>query len=293
MRDSYPFPLLPGHKSHPKWVGDHFETEAGDLQLLEYSENFSGWSDDLTLLHEVAVGNQHPIDIASRCDAMMQVSKYINTDSKVIMEIGCSSGFFLADLNEAFPQNYIIGVDVVRAPLLQLAKILPGIPLMRFDLLKCPLRERSIDSLVLLNVLEHIEDDVMAIQKAFSILAPGGVVIIEVPAAPFLYDSYDAELHHFRRYSMRDLSSKLIRSGFQIERASHLGFLLFPAFLIAKLAGKCSFLPQRKRGVKERSGGSSKSLFVKFAMALEMRYLSKFSLPFGIRILITARRPSV
>ena len=130
----------------------------------------------------------------------VQVKKYIPSDNAVIMEIGCSSGFLIQDLVKFFPQAVIIGADVVKAPLYQLARKFPGIPLLRFDLLRCPLPDQSVDVLIMLNVLEHIEDDLGALQKAFNLLNPGGILIIEVPASPGLYSDYDRELRHFRRY---------------------------------------------------------------------------------------------
>ena len=70
-------------------------------------------------------------------------------------------------------------------PLYRLAKALPGVPLMRFDLLQCPLPAASIDVLIMLNVLEHIEDDGGALRKAFALLKPGGHLI-----------SLEIDLHH-------------------------------------------------------------------------------------------------
>ena len=121
------------------------------------------------------------------------------------MEIGCSSVYFINDLLTTFNDSIVVGVDVVYKPTFELARKLPGVPLIRFDLLKCPPPDKSVDVLIMLNVLEHIEDDLEALKNAFKLLKPGGFLIIEVSAVRFLYDSYDAELHHFRRYSSKNL----------------------------------------------------------------------------------------
>ena len=241
-----PFDLPPpeGSSISPQWDGQNFLLGNQSTPVLEYSENFAGWSDDLTALHEEAAGDSHPIDLASRNDAVAQVKKCLPSAQAVIMEIGCSSGFLIKDLAASFPEAIIIGADVVKEPLYRLAKTLPGIPLIRFDLLQSPLPDQSVDVLIMLNVLEHIEDDVLALQKAFNLLKPGGALIIEVPAGPNLYDAYDAELHHFRRYSASELQTKLTQAGFKVSRKSHLGFVLFPAFAAVKLLNK--WLPSRK-----------------------------------------------
>lgn len=288
-----PFDLPPpmGYTTSPKWDGQNFVLGDQRTAVLEYSENFAGWSDDLTALHEEAAGDSHPIDLASRNDAIAQVRKLMPSAEAVIMEIGCSSGFLIRDLVREFPKATLVGADVVKEPLYRLATTLPGIPLIRFDLLQCPLPDQSVDVLVMLNVLEHIEDDVGALQKAFNLLKPGGSLIIEVPAGPYLYDSYDAELHHFRRYSAADLRHKLTNIRFKICRKSHLGFILFPAFAAVKLLNKWSLFRKNKAVVREQASSTSGSGLIRLAMQFESKRLSTFELPFGIRALISVQRP--
>jgi trans-aconitate methyltransferase len=289
-----PFDLPPpdGYSARPEWDGQRFSLGGQYTHIIEYSENFSGWSDDLTALHEESAGDSHPIDVASRMDAVAQVKKNMPSAQAVIMEIGCSSGFLLRDLATSFREAVIIGADVVKEPLYKLAKTLPGIPLIRFDLLQCPLPDMSIDVLVMLNVLEHIDDDVKALQKAFGLLKPGGYLIIEVPAGSCLYDAYDAELHHFRRYSAGELQNKLTRAGFKVHRKSHLGFVLFPAFAAVKLLNKYFRRKKNKAVVGEQVASTSGNSLVKLAMEFESNHMQAYQLPFGIRTLMTAQRPT-
>ena len=204
----FALPAPKGFNSRPTWNGLRFVYDDQAVPVLEYSENFAGWSHDLTALHESAAGDSHAIDLASRNDALSQVGYSLPLGRAVIMEIGCSSGFLIKNMARIFPQAVLIGVDVVKEPLHKLAEDFPGIPLIRFDLLQCPLPDESVDVLVMLNVLEHIEDDVLALRNAYKLLKPGGSLVIEVPAYQYLYDSYDAQLHHFRRYTSSALASK-------------------------------------------------------------------------------------
>ena len=289
-----PFLLPPpaGYVSNPIWDGKNFSFDGIQTPVLEYSENFAGWSNDLTTLHEEAAGDSHPIDLASRNDAVAQVRKFMPSPQAVIMEIGCSSGFLIRDLAKSFPEAIILGADVVKQPLYRLAKTLPGIPLIRFDLLQCPLPDQSVDVLVMLNVLEHIEDDVGALQKAFNILKPEGCLIVEVPSGRCLYDAYDTELHHFRRYAASELQHKMTKVGFRIRRKSYLGFVLFPAFAAVKLLNRLLPLRKNKTVVREQAASTSRNRLLKFAIRLESKWLSAFQLPFGIRALMTAQRPA-
>lgn len=281
--------LLPkpqGYRSHPAWDGATFILDGKKRPVLEFNENFSGWSDDLTTLHEETAGDRHPMDVASRKYAIDQI-RLCRVSHPVILEIGCSSGFFIEDMLNTFSHATIIGADVVKEPLYRLAQKHPGVPLIRFDLLQCPLPQQCVDVLIMLNVLEHIEDDDRALQNAFHLIKPGGLLILEVPAGPCLYDAYDAQLKHFRRYSARKLQQKLESIGFTILRKSHLGFILFPAFALVKFINK-SF--QNEGNVKKQISHTNNRL-LEWAMKFELRYLSKSNLPFGIRALFTARRP--
>jgi ubiquinone/menaquinone biosynthesis C-methylase UbiE len=106
------------------------------------------------------------------------------------------------------------------------AKHVSNVPLIQFDLTRCPLPDNFADVIVLPAVLEHIEDHRSAISQLFRIVRPGGAIVIEVLASSTFYDIYDRALMHFRRYDIRDLVALVENAGFTVERRSHLGFLL-------------------------------------------------------------------
>ncbi|RQH08342.1 class I SAM-dependent methyltransferase [Paraburkholderia dinghuensis] len=180
----FSLPAPQGSSSAPEWDGMSFRVGDVHTPVLEYRENFAGWSDDLTALYEVAAGENHPIDIASRRNAIQELGKSMRSGDAVITEIGCSSGFLIRDLVAEFPSARVIGANVVNDPLYRLATRLPGVPLIRFDLLQCPLPDQSVDVLIMLNVLEHIEDDVVALQRAFNPLKPGGIRALATAQRP-------------------------------------------------------------------------------------------------------------
>src|SRR5215471_5338975 len=70
------------------------------------------------------------------------------------------------------------------------------------------------DSIVCLNVLEHIEDDLFALAQMRDSLRPDGYLALLVPAHRFLYGAFDRALGHFRRYERRELADKLKKTGF-------------------------------------------------------------------------------
>src|SRR5882724_1905221 len=81
------------------------------------------------------------------------------------------------------------------------------------------------DSIVYVNVLEHIEDDQAELRTAHSLLVSGGRVLIFVPANRWLMGSVDRMLGHFRRYALGELTEKCGAAGFNIRFAAHFDFL--------------------------------------------------------------------
>lgn len=86
-------------------------------------------------------------------------------------------------------------------------------------------KNKKFDSIVCLNVLEHIKDDNSALNNLFALLKPGGKLILLVPSHQFLYGSIDSAIGHFRRYSKNKLTTMLKKAGFEIIFSKRLNFL--------------------------------------------------------------------
>src|SRR5437660_3378358 len=76
----------------------------------------------------------------------------------------------------------------------------------------------SMDSVICLNVLEHIEDDLLGLRNILSVLRPGGRAIILVPHGQEIFGTLDVALGHYRRYSHAELKGKMEEVGFRVER---------------------------------------------------------------------------
>ncbi|HEX7096462.1 MAG TPA: class I SAM-dependent methyltransferase [Acidimicrobiales bacterium] len=83
------------------------------------------------------------------------------------------------------------------------------------------------DVVVMHDVLEHIEDEGRAVEQLAALVAPGGRLVISVPAMPSLFGLHDERLGHYRRYSKRTLRAAL-ESHFRIERMRYFGFVFIP-----------------------------------------------------------------
>lgn len=296
--EKIPFPIklppLPGEKNEPSWDGEAFRIGTRKLPVLSYHESQSGWTDDLTLMHEDLTGENHYMDKASRGNAVRALSPILGRSNPTILEIGCSSGFLLKELKRRAGHGTIVGSDFISGPLVKLSGHLRGIPLLQFDITQCPLEDSSFDGVVMLNVLEHIQDDCKALKQVYRILRPGGLVVIEVPAGPHLYDFYDKHLMHYRRYRLDDLKALAQKTGFEVTRASHLGFFLYPLFSLMKKRNR------KKEGSLSKSEQSSlvsrqikrvhDNPLLHLLMRAELAVGKYISYPAGIRCLMVLRK---
>lgn len=292
------FPIPPGYDENPVWTGKDFKIGSEKVTVLRYTQCNAGWNADLTEFHEKTTeeGN-HYIDQASRLHTCNELKNKVCINCALILEIGSSSGYLLQEIKTSFPESHLIGSDCIPEPLDKIALKNSGIPLIQFDLINCPLPDSCVDVVIALNVLEHINDDKAALQQIYRILKPGGHAIIEVPANSQLYDFYDEQLRHFRRYDLRELKQISRGCGFDLSKSTHLGFCIYPAFKLIKLINirRNRHLDsyQKQTSIKNqiRFGGLIVNRILFTVMLFEL-YLGKtISYPWGIRCAITLQKP--
>lgn len=80
------------------------------------------------------------------------------------------------------------------------------------------------DTIVYVNVLEHVEDDQKELEMIFDCLETGGHALIFVPALMALYGQFDRNIGHFRRYSKKELEDKCRSAGFEIVKSKYFDF---------------------------------------------------------------------
>jgi SAM-dependent methyltransferase len=290
-----PFKMPPVNPSEPNpvWDGQGFVVGPSRQRLLSYETKASGWNDELTHMHEEETSDgSFFIDAASRASAIKSLQhRLAGVDHPVILEVGVSAGHFLRDLQRHFPRALIIGADYTGGTLAEIAPDFPDMPLIQMDLAESPFPSDEFDAIIALNVLEHIERDAVALAHCYRMLKPGGFLVIEVPAGPNLFDAYDKELLHFRRYDRKSLNKKLLACGFGIEEASHIGFLIYPAFWLSKKLSRMRGQPKIKSHVRgtiqktKRIDGLGHMI-----MSIERRLSPLGSLPIGIRCTAVCRK---
>lgn len=147
--------------------------------------------------------------------------------------------------------------------------------------------DEKFDLIFLLDVLEHVENDLAALIEIKRRLTKNGKLILTVPAYQFLFGKFDIDSFHFRRYNMTNISQLVHKSGFKINFKSYFNFWLFPLVLISRLIEK---LLNKSSGhaVTNHNASRTNHWFYKI-MSSEKRMLgSKRSFPCGSSILLIA-----
>lgn len=287
------WPKKPGEMSQPEWIGTGFRVGEEVVPYLEGPLGETGWSDELAELLLAETSQDRPIGMASRHFAITSLDAGgALGPGKVVMDIGCASGHTLESIREYSPQTALVGSDYALEPLRQLGARQPGIPLLQLDLVNSHLPDAIFDGITLLNVLEHIEDDLGALRQVRRMLKPGGTFVIEVPSGPGLFDPFDKLLGHFRRYRMGELLDKLHSTGFRPVTRSHLGFFAYPAFWLLKKRNQA--LPKddeelHRRAVLRTIRSGRPGILPRMVFGLETTLRPFVPMPFGIRCLVSAQ----
>jgi SAM-dependent methyltransferase len=112
-----------------------------------------------------------------------------------------------------------------------------GLPTTRGDALALPLRSGSVDLVMALDVLEHLDDDATAARELARVLRPGGRALVAVPADPLLWSDHDVAIGHHRRYVRGSLDAVLRSAGLLVDEMWSWNVLLRP---VVRLRRRCT-----------------------------------------------------
>lgn len=157
--------------------------------------------------------------------------------------------------------------------------------------LALPFRDATFDIVGAFDVIEHCEPEGQALGELARVLAPGGRLLVSVPAYQWAWSDHDVRAGHYRRYTLPRLVAAVEEAGFTVRRCTY-GFTgVFPLFAADRVARRLRRrrgdttpgLPKVSRAMDRLLSGLS---------ALEARALRRHDLPFGSSIFLAAEKPA-
>ncbi len=202
-----------------------------------------------------------------------------------VLDLGCGTGGALqAWSNEAS----CFGVDLSPRAL-SICKRRGLSRLARADLCSVPFAPESFDTIFVLDVIEHLDDDAAFMERARELCVPGGRIIVAVPAFQLLWSKHDVTYHHKRRYTATQLDKVLRTAGFVPERVTYTNFFVFPVAAVWRIlsyrlglgrwAPETDFWP-----VPEWLNALLTAVY-----RFESLLIERWNLPFGVSVVCIAR----
>lgn len=201
-----------------------------------------------------------------------------------VVEIGCGIGNFTGLLLDT--RRAVAAIDVEAACVERLTQRYPdrtNLEVFACDVMApafARLQSFHADSCVCLNVLEHIEDHGEALRRMASVLSPGGIVVLLVPAFPTLYGPIDRMLGHHRRYTRASISKLAEAAGLNIKSSRYLNAIGF-------------FGWWANAHILKRTAQSSAQIeiFDRYVVPISSRLESWMHPPFGQSLFIVLKKP--
>src|SRR5215510_9972963 len=229
------------------------------------------------------IEDRHWWFVARKAIVLGLLDRYLPMSSqRVVFDAGCGTGGLLEDL-----QRYgkVVAADFSEEAV-KFCK-LRGYTICQCSVLKTPFPADSFDCIVGLDVIEHLDEDLVALQELYRICKTGRYLCLTVPAFQFLWSSHDELNHHKRRYSKPQLEVQLRSAGFQVLRCTYFNSFLFPFILLGRLFSRGG---GEEPGPEWRIPSRALNAGLSRVFAAELPLLRRVDLPFGASILAIATK---
>jgi SAM-dependent methyltransferase len=154
-----------------------------------------------------------------------------------LLEIGCGTGFVLRGIRDHLPAFRLSGSEIYLEGLAFARSRVPEASFYQVDARRLPFR-RAFDVIGAFDVIEHIDEDVEVLAQMRRALKDGGGLVLTVPQHSWLWTPVDELSGHRRRYSARELISKVRGAGFEVLYTTSFVSVLTPALFLSRLMNK-------------------------------------------------------
>lgn len=204
-----------------------------------------------------------------------------------VLDVGCGAGANLRLLSDLGLPS-VMGLDPNRSSIRfcrekELGEIEQG------KLEQLPFAAESFDLVLATDVLEHIDEDRLAVEEIRRVLRPGGTVLFTVPAFPGLWGLQDEISHHNRRYRRAPFLEILRKGGLEVDRSFYFNTILFaPIWLVRQIL---RLLPGVVENENEINNRWMNAILARI-FALDVALAPRLKPGFGVSLLAVARRPA-
>jgi ubiquinone/menaquinone biosynthesis C-methylase UbiE len=164
------------------------------------------------------------------------INKYF-PEIKNFLEIGCGTGFVSRGIMKKFPNLEFYGSEIYIEGLKKASDRIPKESLFQMDAREMPF-EDDFEAIGLFDVLEHIEEDELVLNQIYKSLKKEGWLVLTVPQHMFLWSQSDNYACHKRRYSKKELLSKIEHAGFKIVRTTSFMSFLMPLVYLSRVSNQ-------------------------------------------------------
>ena len=169
-----------------------------------------------------------------RNDVILTLLHQFSATMQSFFEIGCGTGYVMNAVAQHFPHTKIFGGELFVNGLHFAAQRIPTAEFMQIDARYMPF-DAEFSVIGMFDVLEHIAEDTLVLQSAYTALQPGGFLICSVPQHQWLWSNVDDYAKHQRRYQRGELEQKTRDVGFTVLRSTSFNSLLLPVMFISRL----------------------------------------------------------
>ncbi|MFQ3622220.1 MAG: class I SAM-dependent methyltransferase [Acetobacteraceae bacterium] len=163
------------------------------------------------------------------------LSRWPGVASLPVLDAGCGTGGLLSRLAAAAPGRALAGLDLSTEAIRRARLKVPGAFLAVGSIGRLPFRDGGFGAAVSCDVLCHrMVDEQAALAELHRVLAPGGTLILNLPAHAWLRSVHDERVHTARRYDRRRLGRLLEQAGFRVLRLGHWNSLLLPLMVLQR-----------------------------------------------------------
>jgi SAM-dependent methyltransferase len=152
-------------------------------------------------------------------------------DPARILDAGCGSG---RNMVELVRRGSVTGIEL-SPPSVEIARERGCGEVVEGSVLEMPFADDSFDLAVSLDVIEHLQDDVAALRELRRTVAPGGALLVTVPAYQWLWSGHDVVNHHHRRYTRGSLQRVAEEAGWKQARTTYFNSLLLPLAIVLRV----------------------------------------------------------